>query len=173
MEKRNSNQFASTALHSGSPIQATSVQANGKQFFIGKPGSAYCPEGVSGLECSNYGNQTFFSYSLSTSGLGLATSLPGGQLVYISSQGALSYTTPHSGFIPSDSYTSPFQFTAQSDSGTVGKLNFENEDFFACPVQDEAGVYQIFAAAVAGPCDNCSGIAIGTTSVHGKTAYQY
>lgn len=53
MEKRDSNQFAATAFHSESDIQASSIQANGNQFFIGKPSSAYCPEGVSGLDCSN------------------------------------------------------------------------------------------------------------------------
>ncbi|KAF8863985.1 hypothetical protein BDZ45DRAFT_797872 [Acephala macrosclerotiorum] len=68
---------------------------------------------------------------------------------------------------------SPFQFTAQSDNGSVGKLTFEGNDFFACSVQGEARIYRIFAAAVGCPYDDCIGIAVGTTSVYAKTAYQY
>ncbi|KAE8445167.1 hypothetical protein EG329_013664 [Mollisiaceae sp. DMI_Dod_QoI] len=169
-----SNIFEAVSLHSGSPIQASSINANGNHFYVGKPTSAYCPSGIQGLDCSNYSNQTAFAYSPSTSGLALSVGVPGGQLVYVEPNGALGFTTPHSNAIPSDSYTSPFQYTAQCSGGTVGKLTFEDKAFNACLVDGQEDVYQIFANAVAGQSQtDCIGIAIGTAEVSGPIAFEY
>ncbi len=58
------------------------VQANGGRFWIGKPASAYCPSGVSGLDCAGYpgGDAVFVGGNQACNGtLFLDVSGPGGQ----------------------------------------------------------------------------------------------
>ena len=111
--------------------------------------------------------------------------VPGGQLVYVAKDGGLHYTSPHSGGMPSGAVTAPFNYTAQSESGTVGKLTFEDDDWIACPTRSTTTsgsyvetVYQVYAASrfatgwQVTPL-NCEGIAWGTTTFDGEIAYEY
>ncbi|KUJ15324.1 uncharacterized protein LY89DRAFT_108924 [Mollisia scopiformis] len=174
----NSNVFEAISLHSGSPVQGSTINANGNHFYINKAASTYCPSGVEGLDCSQYGTQTIFAFNPSSSGLALYAAVPGGQQIYVEATGALGYTIPHSGAIPNDAYVSPFEYIVQTSTGTVGKLTFEGKDFNACPTGEtngEVDIYQIFASAVSSDTQTgCIDIAIGTaTDVAAPTAYEY
>lgn len=184
--------FQIVTIHSGSDIQARTVSAYQEGFYLGRPTQSYCPAGVLGLDCANCTLFSFLSYrseltlpvgnqtALTTGyngGLSMATSVPGGQQIYIAADGAVGYTIPHSGALPTGAQTTGFTYTPQTESGTVGKLTFQNSSWYACPTGETdpaAGtVYKIYAAAVSGQRDDCIGAALGTTTFAGATAWEY
>jgi len=60
---------------SGSPINAS-----GGKFYGNKETATYCPDGVSGLDCSQFsGTDTVFVIGEGPSSLGLDVTVPGGQ----------------------------------------------------------------------------------------------
>jgi hypothetical protein len=102
----------------------------------------------------------------------LNVQVPGGQRVYIASDGSLSYTIAHSASIPSDSFTSGFGYTPQATANTIGRLKFNDGMFMACPADDE--VYQVYAQNARGfTRADCVGINIGTSEYGGAPAWEY
>lgn len=58
----------------------TAINASGGKFYINSNTSTYCPDGVSGLDCSAYsGSQTVFLIGNGTTTMSLDVSVPGGQ----------------------------------------------------------------------------------------------
>ncbi|KAF4208124.1 hypothetical protein CNMCM8927_001143 [Aspergillus lentulus] len=77
------------------------VNANAGAFWVGKPTAPFCPETVK--DCPAAVNTT--SFVAQGSKLFLNAAVPGGQQVYFSPEGELTYTIPHSGNIPDGSLT--------------------------------------------------------------------
>lgn len=54
------------------------INASGGKFWVHKDTSAYCPDGIEGLDCANYpGSRTVFVGGDNT--ISLSVSVPGGQ----------------------------------------------------------------------------------------------
>ncbi|POS83727.1 hypothetical protein EPUL_005147 [Erysiphe pulchra] len=108
------------------------------------------------------------------SGLGLYTNVAGGQGVFVTNEGELGYTQAHSGSSPSGSINMPFQYTPGTEPGTTGTLTFNSNSFVACPVDDQAGVYQIYASGAPNfSKPDCIGVGVATSTYTGTPAYQY
>jgi hypothetical protein len=85
------------------------IQASNGSFWVHKKASTSCPTNVN-PNCPP-GNTTSFT----SSGNGLLylnTEVPGGQQVYIRSDGLLTYTQPHSAYTPADSTFSGFEISS-------------------------------------------------------------
>lgn len=165
--------FMGVSLRSGDAnVHLREINANGNRFYVNKDSSAYCPPDISGLDCSEYGNNTVFAYNSEVQTLGLATTLPGGQQIYVAADGALSYTVPHSAAIPADALVRNFTYTPGPSENEVGNLKFQDAGFSACPTS-EMPIFQIFATNIAGYTrTDCTGINFGTTGSQ-PSAYQY
>lgn len=108
--------------------------------------------------------------------MSLRVDVPGGQQIYVAPTGELGYTIAHSASYPAGSGLSPFEYNPQTQAGSVGTLTFENGDFYACPVEGQDGVYQVFAAAYGDQekyASECTGFGFATAEWDGKTAWQY
>ncbi|KAJ5698948.1 hypothetical protein N7462_000953 [Penicillium macrosclerotiorum] len=121
--------FSVIAAHSGSPIHLTPLSASGSHFYLGSSQSqTYCPsEVVSG--CSKRTNETIL---IGTNFLDVV--VPGGQSIYVDPSGALSFTSPHSGYIPPGSSQGPFQVKPGQNFGSWTYSGEGASGFMACPV---------------------------------------
>ncbi|KAI5920706.1 hypothetical protein F4810DRAFT_404215 [Camillea tinctor] len=145
-----------------------SLQASGGHFWMGKSATPYCPSDVANLDCSLYngtdtvligGNNTIF----------LDVTVPGGQQMYIASDGALSYSVPHS-LPPAGAITTGFW--REGSEGFMGAVFFghEGSSAYACPVEDEEDVYQIFLGT---EFTGCYGVLLFTYTFSGATVWEY
>ena len=186
--RADSGSFTLITIDSASPIQYATINANGLNFWIGKPPSSYCPADAS-ITCPRIsstpyepktmltetpaGNVTALSvYTSAGGGASTDTEVPGGQYVYAAADGALSYTVPHSGVIPADATSGPFVYNAASGDAQVGSFQLDGKDFFACPTSD-SDVYQIYADVPGFTGVGCLFIAIATEPYEGVAAWQY
>ncbi|KAI1181129.1 hypothetical protein F4777DRAFT_3308 [Nemania sp. FL0916] len=140
-----------TGQNSGTCFHGTPVHASGLKFFINKPTSTYCPDGVSGLNCSDFsGTGTTFVMGEGSTSLSLDTTVPGGQQVYIGPDGSLSYTQAHSAAIPAGSTTTGFSRDQGAASDAPVYLSSANSTWFLCPVSEGTPTeraYQVIAAS--------------------------
>ncbi|KAK0636776.1 hypothetical protein B0T17DRAFT_89882 [Bombardia bombarda] len=150
------------------------IQANGSRFWLGKTPSAYCPAGISGLDCSLYpGDSTVFNGGNDTVFLNVA--VPGGQQVYIAPDGALGYTPPHSTFKPDGSIVSGWVREISVAGGAPTVMGYNGRPILACPAGDGAvDVYQIYVKlAEADPKSGCISFQMRTYSAAGTVAWEY
>jgi hypothetical protein len=122
------------------------------------------------------GTQTQLLASPSSPTLSMNVEVPGGQQAYIASDGSFSITQAHSASTGSGGQRETFTYTPQTEDGTVGKLQFNNNDWVACPVDREPeGVYKIFADAVPQPAAGlaCINIVVGTARVGSELVWQF
>lgn len=132
-----STYFTVISQRSASAIHFQNMNARGGGFFLGGKGpSSYCPGSVIGEENCPAGNTTTFAGGNQTLSLGVV--VPGGQQVYVAPNGALSYTTAHSAYIPEGSIVTGFNRTAAPNSDAFGYLTWE-DGFIACPCSAEDG----------------------------------
>ncbi|KAM0803759.1 hypothetical protein BDR22DRAFT_818450 [Usnea florida] len=104
------------------------VKADGLVFRIGGgPPATYCPDEVSQVSQCPPGSETDFTCDSGYCSLNVE--VPGGQQVYVAPNGAVSYTSAHSGIAPPGS-----SFSGFSLSNDV--LSFGNSDFYVCPPVD-------------------------------------
>ncbi|KAL4898692.1 hypothetical protein BDV59DRAFT_197571 [Aspergillus ambiguus] len=122
--------FTVMAARSASPIHFLSMNARGGHFWLGGKTSSYCPEQVEeiGGACPP-GKETAFFGERS-----LAVEVPGGQQIYVDAHGALSFTVPHSGYIPPGSSMGPFEHTPGNPIGHWTYKGQGTNGFMACPV---------------------------------------
>jgi len=119
------------------------------------------------------GNYTAFDYNPSGKAVSLDVEAPGGQLVYVEEDGALGFTRAHSASIRAGASLTEFEYTPQSSSGAVGKLEFNKKIFAACPTLTE-NVYQLYATGASGyNRSDCIDIAFGTAKYTGPAAWEY
>ncbi|RDW64913.1 hypothetical protein BP6252_10564 [Coleophoma cylindrospora] len=172
-QRQEASSFSAIAVHSTSAVHLQSINANGGKFWVGaeKPTSTYCPLSTG---CPA-GNITTFAAGASTGTLSLSVEVPGGQQVYVDPSGALSFTVPHSAFMPAGSQTGPFVYTAAASNQTVGTLTFGNgtQGFFACP-DDAVSAWQVYVfTAGSNSTSSCIGIGLSTVNEPAIAAWEY
>ncbi|KAI3340904.1 hypothetical protein F4824DRAFT_449926 [Ustulina deusta] len=125
------------------------INASGGKFYINRNTSTYCPDGVSGLDCSLYsGSQTIFAIGNGTTTMSLDVTVPGGQQIYIAPDGSLSYTQAHSAYIPAGSTITGFSRQQSEAFGAPINLYSTAPYWSLCPVTEgepRERTYQIFA----------------------------
>jgi hypothetical protein len=163
--------FGVLAQRSASPIHFQPMNARGGNFFIGGKGpSSYCPVETVGAENCPPGNTTTFAGGNQTLSLGVV--VPGGQQVYVAADGALSYTVPHSAYIPPGSTVTGFSRTASPTSDLFGYLNWEG-GFIACPGSADDG-WKVYGQIANGTfSDECLGFSAIAAPVSAPAAWQY
>ncbi|KAF2240825.1 hypothetical protein BU26DRAFT_191417 [Trematosphaeria pertusa] len=121
--------FGVMSARSASPVHLLPLNAIGGKFFLGGSPSSYCPPQV-GDVCNEYpGNSTVLAGGDGT--LSLAVIVPGGQRVYIAPDATMSYTVPHSAYIPEGSVVDGW---SKTEGESFGHLTFDG-GLVACPVE--------------------------------------
>jgi hypothetical protein len=173
--------FTGLALRSASPIHFSSLNANGGSFWLGtgKNTTTSCPSSLGSVCDGVTTNRTLFSYTPGKTTLNLDTIVPGGQAVYVTAGdesqgicgGALKFTPAHS--VRTDG---PPVYEGFTTAGESSPLQFEGKDWLACPEDEAATEYGIFAASrVANPREECLGFTWLTATITGGVtgAWQY
>ncbi|RYC61580.1 hypothetical protein CHU98_g4635 [Xylaria longipes] len=151
----------------------TAINASGGKFYINRNTSTYCPDGVSGLNCSAFsGTGTTLVTGSSTTTMSLDVTVPGGQqgkylnrfisaetlgsassltppTVYIAPDGSLSYTQAHSASMPANSIVVGFSRQQSEAFGAPVYLYSADQYWYLCPVTEgepRERTYQIFAS---------------------------
>lgn len=154
--------FGGVAIHSGSDIQYAAVNAAGSQLWLNKDSATYCPSSVV-ESCSN---TTTTQFRGGSDQLSLDTVVPGGQQVYVAADGTVGFTIAHSASIPDGASRTGFSIV---DDGL--HLQFQNNDFIACPKDD---AYEVFAAALkTDASDDCLGFSFRIAESSAPAAWQY
>jgi hypothetical protein len=190
--KRADQGFSMVAIHSGHyNVHQRGINANGRNVWINKPTSAYCPE-AAGSQCTsskiprsfNFSDSNrFYSTNTTTvfsatpndaaSPLAMSAIVPGGQRAFVAADDALTYTAPHTAAIPVGASQTGFLYMPQRSDGTVGTLKFNGQDWSAYPEWD-AGQYKIYATSKEGFAKTgCNTVALGTTSWNSCVAWEY
>ncbi len=175
------------------PIWGDGISASASKFFLYKETSAYCPGNITNLDCSAYpGKSTVFVDGNNT--VSLDVSMPGGlqgllpirsslkpharhsqvhRLVYIAPDGALSYTVPHSAYMPNGSVTTGFQRYTSPAGGAPVIWGIEGRAWYMCPLSsnETKPVYQIYL--ISGGREGCLGIEMRTYGHANLVAWEY
>ncbi|KAI4730988.1 hypothetical protein E4T49_01407 [Aureobasidium sp. EXF-10728] len=149
-----SDSFGGLAIHSGSPIHLSTLNANGNAFWLNKETHSYCPNTT--ISSCPPGKYTYFTNGNNT--LSLSVEVPGGQRVYVAADGSLGYTIPH-GSVGGGQNVSYTGFSVK-DSGI--HLQYRDSDWIAVPV---GAAYKVFAAAAENAPKNGTGFAFRVQSV--------
>ncbi|KAI0458416.1 hypothetical protein F5B21DRAFT_429920 [Xylaria acuta] len=153
----------------------TAINASGGKFYINRDTSTYCPDGVSGLDCSAYsGTGTTFVIGNGTTTMSLDVSVPGGQQVYVGPDGSLSYTQAHSASMPQNSTVVGFSRERSEAFGAPVYLYSSGRYWYLCPVTEgepRERTYQIFASNE-NP-EGCYGTQIRTYTPDAGHVWQY
>ncbi|KAF3929094.1 hypothetical protein ABW20_dc0106607 [Dactylellina cionopaga] len=118
--------FGFIAIRSGSPVQYQALSATGREIWLGKKTTTYCPLSPAS-QCPKGKDTSFYINSASS---GMNTVVPGGQQLYIGPDGALGYTQAHSASTPPGSIIAGFKIL--EDQGTFYLTHCEG-GFYACP----------------------------------------
>ncbi|KAI9876764.1 MAG: hypothetical protein M1830_005751 [Pleopsidium flavum] len=173
----NNSPFTLIAAHSGSAIHLQSIEASSEHFFIGTRPSTYCP--VPPLNQSDCPPGTSTAINVYADGsASLDVEVPGGQQIYISPTGALSYTPPHSHLIPAGSALGTFTHTTNNNpNSNLGHLTFTGlgaTGFVACPHHNGTAPWQVFADVQGGDWGRCTGFdALSSEFTGGLGAWEY
>ncbi|KAI8635516.1 hypothetical protein F5Y19DRAFT_13709 [Xylariaceae sp. FL1651] len=92
--------FSITAFSPGSTVDGAQIQAADNGFYTGISGpSTYCPI-LPSVSCPEVVGTLVASFMEA-----MAVMVPGGQQIYVSSNGQVKYTQPHSAYVPPGSIT--------------------------------------------------------------------
>ncbi|KAF3916170.1 hypothetical protein AA313_de0205518 [Arthrobotrys entomopaga] len=155
------------------------IHATGGGFWIGKKTAAICP--LDKKKCPKTTGVTAFTvWHAST--ISLDTQVPGGQQVYVTAEGVLTYTKPHSAAIPKGSLTKGFDIA----SGAPGFFVTAPGQWKACPIKKGKAPYQVFLEPFQKKLQNkdvpsknakdCMNIFVGyrgASTKFGTSAYEY
>ncbi|XXG98222.1 hypothetical protein Hte_004544 [Hypoxylon texense] len=155
-------------------FSGNAINASGGKFWVNRGTSAYCPEGIEGLDCTLYpGSRTVFGGGNNT--VSLDVSVPGGQQVYVAPDGALSYTTAHSAFMPNGSIVTGFSRTRSESFGAPVNWGMDGHSWLICPVgegEPREKTYQLFSLA-GNQKEGCLLTGVRTYTSSGPDAWQY
>ncbi|KAI0872984.1 hypothetical protein GGS24DRAFT_502258 [Hypoxylon argillaceum] len=150
----------------------TAINASGGKFYINRATSTYCPEGVTGLDCSVYaGSGTTLVTSNGTTTMSLDVTVPG---VYVAPDGSLSYTQAHSASMPTGSVVTGFSREQSVAFGAPTYLYSAGQNWYLCPVTEGEPreiTYQIFASSAAP--EGCLATAVRTYPPGAGNVWQY
>ncbi|KAF2455380.1 hypothetical protein BDY21DRAFT_74852 [Lineolata rhizophorae] len=154
--------FGVMSARSASPIHLLPLNARNGHFYLGGETQSYCPEEQ--VQNCPAGNETVLAGGDNT--LALAVDVPGGQLVYIGPDGAMSFTPAHSASMPEGSVLTGWNYTA---GDPFGHLQWFPGGLVACMDRDN----QVFGQVEGFNSTGCLGfdaLAIATEEVG---AWQY
>ncbi|KAI1386689.1 uncharacterized protein F4822DRAFT_324298 [Hypoxylon trugodes] len=148
------------------------INASGGKFYVNKDTSAYCPDGIEGLDCTAYpGSKTVFVGGNNT--LSLDVGVPGGQQVYIAPDGSLSYTTAHSAAIPEGSIVTGFERQRSESFGAPVVLGNAGQFWLMCPVSDGEPRERTYQLYVGHGTEDCLNTGVRTYTSTGPDAWEY
>ncbi|KAI1802430.1 hypothetical protein F4811DRAFT_529799 [Daldinia bambusicola] len=149
------------------------MNASGGKFWMNKAASAECPSDIENLDCTKYpGTETIFNGGNET--IFLNVGVPGGQQVYIAEDGALSFTTPHSGQIPDGGVATGFSRVLGKALGAPVMLSNANGDWYICPVgegEPQEKVYQLYVGET--DKEGCYSAHVRTYQPKGGDVWEY
>ncbi|KAF2763923.1 hypothetical protein EJ03DRAFT_283100 [Teratosphaeria nubilosa] len=121
--------FELVAVNYAYAFHLEKVQGTGDAIYIGGNSSHYCPlESEPDNPCPNTAQTDFL---LSGGSLAMGAEVPGGQACYIDPDVfTLNYTTPHSGYMPTDAITTGWW--VRQDSPFFYELHYDL-GIYACP----------------------------------------
>jgi len=159
--------FGVMSTRSASPVHLLPLTARGGKFYLGGSGpSSYCPPNVAdacppGTDTTLAGGDQYLS---------LGVVVPGGQQVYVAPDGSLSYTAPHSAYIPEGSVRDGW---TKTEGENFGNLAFKN-GLIACPTNKDGQGYQVFGQLPGLTFDTkCLGFNSLTVNGTGPGAWEY
>jgi hypothetical protein len=159
--------FGLTSARSASPIHYQSVSASGQSLWLNKVTASYCPESVKELNACPPGNVTVFAGGDDT--LSMGTVVPGGQQVYIDTDGAVKYTQAHSAAIPEGAIVTGW---TTSPGNGFGILSNSNGGFVACPSENNS--WKVYIGLECVEFDSaCLGFDALTSNTTEAGAWQY
>ncbi|KAH0597176.1 hypothetical protein MHUMG1_04553 [Metarhizium humberi] len=130
------------AILQDSPIHHGPFAANGSSIWIGKDTASYCPPVVEERgECPKGKDTSFWVNDR----CGMNVIVPGGQQAYVAPDGRISYTAPHSAYIPPGSITTGFHLIPTQFDG-FWEFVIDSHEFFACPETPGQGPWQVIVA---------------------------
>ncbi|TVY19138.1 putative secreted protein [Lachnellula arida] len=147
--------FTLSAFIPGSPLHGQAVAAYGQSYYFGISTSSYCPSDVSSCPA---GNETVFYPGLES----LTVEVPGGEANYVTTDGRLGFTAPHSAETPPGSVTpyfgnwtyentGPVVYTSSYDTPLYTYNNTQGSgSVLACPYNNSGTVFQQLYVKVAG-----------------------
>lgn len=155
-----SSTYTLVASAPGTEFDGETVEAAGRNFFLGGSPATYCPTSV-GPNCPP-GNVTAFA------GSSLAVLVPGGQQLYRDPTGNVSFTQAHSIGYPPGSIFGGFNVNGGAAS------TFAGYPLFACRVvlYTPEVRYQVIALNTSVP-ESCTKITVLTQDYQGFGAWQY
>ncbi|KIV94188.1 hypothetical protein PV10_01977 [Exophiala mesophila] len=124
------------------PFHFESINANSGKFWLNLPQTVTsCPASVAVQGSCPPGNETVFR-----SAGDMATSVPGGQQVYVLPSGEILFTGAHANVVPEGAVSSPFvyEYTPGAEYGEVTTYAFGADGFMACPTHGSIA-YQVYA----------------------------
>ncbi|KAI2466240.1 hypothetical protein F4781DRAFT_434604 [Annulohypoxylon bovei var. microspora] len=148
------------------------INASGGKFFVHRNASAYCPDGVEGLDCSAYpGSRTVFTGGNDT--IFLSVGVPGGQQVYAAADGSLSYTVPHSGAFPEGANATGFTRGMSQSFGAPIVLGKNSQFWYMCPVSEGGPRERTYQLYVGQGKEGCLDTEVRTYTSTGPNAWEY
>ncbi|KAE8445070.1 hypothetical protein EG329_013785 [Mollisiaceae sp. DMI_Dod_QoI] len=151
--------FTLTASLPGNPFDGQPVNAAGEAFSLGGSPATYCPTSV-GSACPNATGTVFAGMTA------LWVEVPGGQQIYVQTNGALGFTQAHSASIPPGAYIGGFvNITVVSDcQAPWDVITWNSPDgstggILACPEVPpgtNTTVYQVYAKTPAFNQTDCT-----------------
>ncbi|KAF2115205.1 hypothetical protein BDV96DRAFT_612582 [Lophiotrema nucula] len=157
--------FGVISARSASPVHLQTLQARGTKFYLGGSSSSYCPPEVA--DACPTGNDTVLAGGDVTLSLGVI--VPGGQQIYVAADGTLSYTIPHSAYIPEGSVRDGW---TKTEGENFGNLVFEG-GLVACPTGTNDG-YQVYGQIPnVTLSSDCLGFDALTVNATGPGAWEY
>lgn len=162
--------YSFVTARSGSPVHLLPIYPAGT-LQIGSSSSpfSYTPPSVAAAGVSVPVTQAA-QFNVGQGTAGLDVGVPGGQQLYVKSDGTIGYTQPHSGSIPSGASTR--EFSIQKGTGTDQLLFNGKAQFLACPLSGKSGQYEITVAEKTTRTD-CTGVGIVGAITSGVAAYQW
>ncbi|KAK6537205.1 hypothetical protein TWF694_011402 [Orbilia ellipsospora] len=116
-------------------INGQEIHASNGEFWVGKPTTTLCP--VDEKLCPKPGNKTAFTV-LPDGTMWMDTVVPGGQQLFVTPKGVVSYTKPHSAAMPQGYVSNGFRIVISGG----GLLVIPPGSWKICP--DSKGRYQLF-----------------------------
>lgn len=160
------------AAHATSPDHLQEIAASHNGFYIGEKTSSSCSQHEA---LCTAGNVTSVIVDAESEGASMNVQTPGGQLVYVKPDGALSYTPAHARGQMTNKGGSGNGFSyVDGTDGHPGQFRFQGWSWFACPVEGMDDKWQVFANVPGSNVGGCIDIdALGTPYTRGVAAWQY